>query len=78
MARQKRNGNENTPQVIPGMRSDSEPQPKQDPDFGPGMEYESGDRNRDFSEADKIRQQWTEGRKQPSRAKPRRPAKRAS
>lgn len=42
----------------PGMNSDAEPQPTRDPDFGPGLEYESGDRNRDFSEADKIREQW--------------------
>ena len=44
--------------VIPGMRSDIEPQPKEDPDFGTGMEYEEGDFNRDFSEADKIREEW--------------------
>ncbi len=47
----------------PGMGSDSEPQPKQDPDFGPGMEYEEGDRNADTSTADKIRKQWQESRK---------------
>ena len=43
---------------IPGMRSDVEPQPKEDPDFGPGLEYESGDLGRDFSEADRIRENW--------------------
>lgn len=48
--------------VIPGMRSDSEPQPKEDPDFGPGLEYESGDFNRDFSEADKIREEWKQNK----------------
>jgi hypothetical protein len=40
------------------MRSDLEPQPKNDPDFGPGLEYESGDFNPDFSEADQIRERW--------------------
>lgn len=47
----------------PGMGSDSEPQPKQDPDFGPGMEYEEGDRNRDERTADKIREEWQRSRK---------------
>ncbi|HET6935679.1 MAG TPA: hypothetical protein VFI72_12625 [Candidatus Angelobacter sp.] len=47
----------------PGMGSDSEPQPKQDPDFGPGMEYEEGDRNRDDTTAEKIRERWQESRK---------------
>ena len=46
------------PRTIPGMRSDLKPQPKEDPDFGPGMEYESGDLNPDFTEADKIRERW--------------------
>ncbi len=47
----------------PGMNSDSEPQPIEDPDFGTGMEYESGDRDRDLSKADKIRSQWEKTRK---------------
>lgn len=40
------------------MSSDSELQPKQDPDFGPGMEYESGDRQDEEQTAEKIRKQW--------------------
>lgn len=47
----------------PGMRSDSEPQPTQDSDFGPGMEYESGDRNAEDAMADQIRQHWQESHK---------------
>ncbi|HEX6466260.1 MAG TPA: hypothetical protein VFZ99_03080 [Terriglobales bacterium] len=45
------------------MNSDSEPQPIEDPDFGTGMEYESGDRDRDLSKAEKIRSEWEKGRK---------------
>jgi hypothetical protein len=59
----KRNPRNEKPRVIPGMRSDLEPQPHNDPDFGPGLEYESGDFNADSTEADKIRQRW----KKPSR-----------
>jgi len=47
----------------PGMGSDSEPQPTQDSDFGPGMEYESGDRNAEDAMADQIRQHWQESHK---------------
>ena len=47
----------------PGMNSDSEPQPIADPDFGAGMEYESGDRDRDFAEAERIRKEWEANRK---------------
>ena len=57
------------------MKSDSTPQPRYDSDFGPGMEYESGDRSSDTSEADKIRQEWkkTEGKKPTRKAEPKRP-----
>jgi hypothetical protein len=58
VAAKKNADREKAPRVIPGMRSDLDPRPKEDPDFGPGMEYESGDLNPDFSEADKIREQW--------------------
>jgi hypothetical protein len=51
---------EQEPRTIPGMRSDLKPQPYQDPDFGPGMEYESGDLNQNSSEADEIRKRWKE------------------
>lgn len=47
----------------PGMGSDSEPQPTQDADFGPGMEYESGDRHAEDAMADEIRQHWRESHK---------------
>ncbi|MCU1297719.1 MAG: hypothetical protein JWO91_1997 [Acidobacteriaceae bacterium] len=40
------------------MRSDLTPQPKEDPDFGAGMAYESGDLNPDFTEADQLREHW--------------------
>jgi hypothetical protein len=56
----------------PGMGSDSAPQPKYDPDFGPGMEYESGERNNKADEAEKIREKWKESEKKtpnPSRQK---------
>ena len=64
-----RAGKEKRPRTVPGMRSDLEPQPKEDPDFGPGMEYESGDRNPDFTEADQIRKHWKKSGKSRSQAR---------
>ena len=58
MTKDKERSEEKETRTIPGMRSDLKPQPKEDPDFGPGMEYESGDLNSDFREADEIRKQW--------------------
>jgi hypothetical protein len=46
------------------MGSDSAPQPKYDPDFGPGMEYESGERNNKADEAEKIREEWKKSEKE--------------
>lgn len=68
MAKDKERPDEKESRTIPGMRSDLIPQPKEDPDFGPGMEYESGDLNSDFTEANKIREHWKK------RSKPRAPA----
>ena len=66
MTKDKGGRKEKQPRTIPGMRSDLKPQPKEDPDFGAGMEYESGDMNPDFTEADKIREHW-KPRKSPRR-----------
>ena len=47
----------------PGMGSDAEPQPKNDPDFGPDMGYEEGERTDESGEANQIRREWRESEK---------------
>ena len=42
----------------PGMGSDSQPQPKSNPDFGPDMGYEEGEREDQSEVANEIRREW--------------------
>jgi hypothetical protein len=54
------------PMLVTGMNADLEPQPKEDPEFGAGMEYEEGDfgpqAKARAATADKIRQHWRKSR----------------
>ncbi|MBA3913553.1 MAG: hypothetical protein H0X25_06800 [Acidobacteriales bacterium] len=42
----------------PGMRSDSEPQPKYDPDIVPDPGSDPNDDRSEIREADQIRKEW--------------------
>jgi hypothetical protein len=53
----------------PGMGSDAEPQAKSDPDFGPDMGYEEGERQDKSAVADEIRREWIKKEKPERTAK---------